>query len=546
MSKAARGLDIKDILTGRRFHVLEQSASRTLHVGDVLFTRVATAGSGSIMIGARPWAIPASWHIPIIDMRERWRPKRLLTRHEMFDYNLEIRQTYHEIVDRLLHPTLPVMQNTDGDPIELTTLTDQLEVPSAIATLLSFASKNVMIRPRMLAVVVLCAAALHVRAGSDQGVTKVDARALARIPALMQEFVDRGTIAGAVTLVMHRGNVASLTAVGYRDLELKEPLQTNTIFQVRSMTKTVTAAAVLALCDDERLGLDDPVTKYLPAFQNTRQFTVRHLLSHTSGMIDEEVPAALVPALRRARTLDEVVSVYARVPLAFAPGTRYLYSGAGYKTLGRLIEVVSGKSYDAFVEDRLFRPLGMHDSSLIQKPDRLGRFAAVYQLGRSTLVRAQPYDVPAVRRLTFPQPSWSLFTTASDMAAFYQMLLEHGTYRGKRILSRTASEAMTTVQTGELIAEPNGRRADYGFGLNIIGARAAAAPSHLTGYLPRVISPGSYGHLGLLGTFGWVDPAKSMVGVFLIQRAPKNYEEAMSGPERDAFVTLAAEAVSKN
>lgn len=123
-----RALDIKDILTGRRFHVLEQSASRTLHVGDVLFTRVVTAGGGSIMIGACPWVIPASWHIPLIDMRQRWRPKRLLTRDELIDYNLEIRQTYHEIVDNLLHPTLPVMQNTDGDPIELTTLTYELGI----------------------------------------------------------------------------------------------------------------------------------------------------------------------------------------------------------------------------------------------------------------------------------------------------------------------------------------------------------------------------------------------------------------------------------
>lgn len=125
---AGRALDITDILTGRRFHVLEQSATRTLHVGDVLFTRVVTAGGGSIMIGACPWVIPASWHIPIIDMRERLRPKRLLTREELLDYDLEIRQAYHEIVDALLHPALPVLQNTDGDPLELTTLTYQLGV----------------------------------------------------------------------------------------------------------------------------------------------------------------------------------------------------------------------------------------------------------------------------------------------------------------------------------------------------------------------------------------------------------------------------------
>ena len=128
-----RALDIKDILTGRRFRVLEQSASRTLHVGDVLFTRVVTAGGGSIMIGACPWVIPASWHIPIIDMRERFRSKRLLTRDELIDFGLEIRQTYHEIVDGLLHPTPPILQNTDGDLIELTTLTYELGVPVAEA-----------------------------------------------------------------------------------------------------------------------------------------------------------------------------------------------------------------------------------------------------------------------------------------------------------------------------------------------------------------------------------------------------------------------------
>lgn len=128
-----RALDIKDVLTGRHFHVLEQSASRTLKVGDLMFTRVITAGGASILIGACPWVIPASWHISIIDMREKFRPKGLLTREELLDYDLEIRQAYHEIVDALLHPKIPVMQNTDGDPLELTTLTYELGVPAAVA-----------------------------------------------------------------------------------------------------------------------------------------------------------------------------------------------------------------------------------------------------------------------------------------------------------------------------------------------------------------------------------------------------------------------------
>ena len=128
-----RALDITDILTGRRFHVLEQSASRTLRVGDLTFTRVVTAGGASILIGACPWVIPASWHIPVIDMREKLRPKRLLTREELAGYDLEIRELYHAIADAIEHPRLPVLQNTDGDPLELTTLTYALGVPAALA-----------------------------------------------------------------------------------------------------------------------------------------------------------------------------------------------------------------------------------------------------------------------------------------------------------------------------------------------------------------------------------------------------------------------------
>jgi hypothetical protein len=124
---------MKDILTGRRFHVLEQSASQTLQAGDLLFTRVVTAGGASILIGACPWVIPASWHLPIIDMRERFQPKPLLTREDLADYSIEIREMYHEIVDTLLHPAPPVLQNTDGDPFEWTALTYTLEVTASEA-----------------------------------------------------------------------------------------------------------------------------------------------------------------------------------------------------------------------------------------------------------------------------------------------------------------------------------------------------------------------------------------------------------------------------
>jgi hypothetical protein len=128
-----RAIDLKDILTGRRFHVLEQSASRTLRAGDLTFTRVVTAGGASIMIGASPWVIPTAWHVPVIELREQLRPRRLLTRDDLLEYDIEIRQFYHRVVQAILHPPLPRLQNTDGDPIELTTMTYQLAVPAAEA-----------------------------------------------------------------------------------------------------------------------------------------------------------------------------------------------------------------------------------------------------------------------------------------------------------------------------------------------------------------------------------------------------------------------------
>jgi hypothetical protein len=128
-----RSIDIEDIMTGRRFRVLEQAASRTVRPGDVTFTRVLTLAGGSILLGPSPWIIPPSWRIQLIELRERWRPRRLLTRNELEDYAIELREAYHEIVDALHHPQLPRLTNTDGDPLEPTTLTYRLSVPAAEA-----------------------------------------------------------------------------------------------------------------------------------------------------------------------------------------------------------------------------------------------------------------------------------------------------------------------------------------------------------------------------------------------------------------------------
>jgi len=130
-----RSVDLKDILTGRRFHVLEQSASRTFQPGHLTYARVVTAGGASIMIGAAPWIIPAAWHVPVIEFRERCRPRSMMTREDLHEWDIEIRAFYHHIVDRLLHPRLPQLANTDGDPIEMISMTYDLSIPAAEAFL---------------------------------------------------------------------------------------------------------------------------------------------------------------------------------------------------------------------------------------------------------------------------------------------------------------------------------------------------------------------------------------------------------------------------
>ena len=132
-TEPGRAIDLKDILTGRRFHVLEQSASRTLRAGDLTFTCVVTAGGASIMIGASPWIIPPAWHLPVIEFRDKLRRRRLLTRDDLLEYEIEIRQCCHQVVQAILHPALPSLQNTDGDPIELTTMTYALGLTAAEA-----------------------------------------------------------------------------------------------------------------------------------------------------------------------------------------------------------------------------------------------------------------------------------------------------------------------------------------------------------------------------------------------------------------------------
>lgn len=286
----------------------------------------------------------------------------------------------------------------------------------------------------------------------------MDAQRLARIPERMQEFVDDGMISGAVMLVARHGDVVLHEAVGHRDTESRDPMRRDTIFQIQSMTKPVTALAAMILLEEGLLRLNDPVEMYLPEFrgqtlasrsagvdeqtaeqQPVRPITIRDLLTHTSGMPHGHHAYATAPA---ARTLEEVVASNARQPLVSEPGTTFLYSSLAMETLGRLIEVGSGRRYEQFLQERIFAPLGMKDSFFIAQPTQCARIAAIYERTDGTLTR---FNGDPCSPFTYPNPAGGMFSTAADMFAFHQMTLQGGTY------VRAFAEAFIVMATAAMV-----------------------------------------------------------------------------------------------
>jgi CubicO group peptidase (beta-lactamase class C family) len=363
----------------------------------------------------------------------------------------------------------------------------------------------------------------------------MDPSRLDRVAARMQEFVTQGTAAGFVTLVARHGQVAALSAVGYKDLESKTPMRGDTIFQVMSMTKAVTATAIMKLVEDGRLSLIDPVEKFLPSFQRQligdhkpqRPISIRDMLTHTSGMASWAGKKS--DFVLWSRTLPENVEECAQSPLLFEPGTNWKYSGCGFATLGRIVEVVSGKSFDRFLSERIILPLGMADTFFFPPENKKGRIASFYSIQGGRLVKDKEDDIyrPGAKD---PAPEGGLYSTAIDMARFYQMLLNGGELNGRRVLSRASVETMTMSQTGDLRV-PLAPGMGYGFGLFVIRDPSGTF---------RLSSIGSYGHYGSSHTFGWVDPKRDMISIILFQRHSPDADVA---DEFNAFLAMAAASI---
>ena len=366
---------------------------------------------------------------------------------------------------------------------------------------------------------------------------------LERIATAVQHDIDDKRIAGAVTLVVRHGKVAWFEAQGMSDREAEKAMPTNAMFRICSMTKPITSVAVMMLYEEGKFLLDDPVSKYLPEFKNPRvlvkpssgatytipaakEITIRDLLRHTSG-ITYQWNDDLGPTYEKADvasgllqfdgTIADNVKHLAALPLLFNPGDRFEYS-LGVDVLGRLVEVVSGKSLDEFFRTRIFEPVGMKDTYFFPPDNKLNRLATAYTyypdkgLNRfpDTPIREGSFVYSADYASRGPKKLFSggagLVSTAMDYARFCQMMLDDGRVGNTRLLSRKSVELMTHDQLGKIAS-------DMGFGLGF-GVDGVRAP------LAELGSVGSYNWGGFFYTGFSIDPKEQMIVIFMAQLHP--------------------------
>lgn len=356
------------------------------------------------------------------------------------------------------------------------------------------------------------------------------AQSIAAIHERMEQFCADREIAGAVTLVALNERIVHLDAAGHADLASGAPLTTDAMFGVMSMTKPVTAAALMMLVDEGKLAIDDPVEKYIPAFADAklnsgdpvRGLTIKHLLTHTSGLGGDQSCRDSLEA-----TADELT----RRPFDFQPGERWQY-GPSLNVVGRLIEIASGQPYEEFLQERIFDALGMSDTTFHLSDEQQSRLVTLYARDASSgeLKPAQRWgDVGSAAAVA--NPSGGLFSTAEDMARFYQALLGQCECIAAPLLSAGAMKQMTEVQTGDLVT---GFSTGNGWGL---GWCVVRQPEGVT----AMLSPGTFGHGGAYGTQGWVDPERKAAFVLMIQRS--NLPNADASDIRKEFQRLAVEAL---
>lgn len=369
----------------------------------------------------------------------------------------------------------------------------------------------------------------------------MSAERLARIDKMAEEAVAEGNLPGIVALVARKGKIVHWKAYGKADNESSRTLKRDDIFRIASQTKAITSTAVMMLWEEGKFRLDDPVSKYIPAFKNPqvlknyryndttyttvdadREITIRHLITHTSGIgygvIDGDERMRMIYAKAGITDLfttenisiEESVKKLAKLPLHHSPGDKFTYS-EGLDVLGYFIEVVSGMPFDKFLRERIFDPLGMDDTWFYLPDNKAKRLVSVQKKEAGEWVRYPvtfydpDYPIKGAKR--FFSGGAGLSSTAKDYATFLQMYLNGGELNGTRILSRTTIKSMMSNQVGDLLGENSG--SDYGLAFGVVNKKGLADAGQ-----------------GSIGTFTWggyfntqyfADPEEQIIGVLMKQ-----------------------------
>ncbi|MFN0051617.1 MAG: serine hydrolase domain-containing protein [Planctomycetales bacterium] len=400
-----------------------------------------------------------------------------------------------------------------------------------------------------------------------QGLPRGDAKGLGLVPEkldrigqLLQEAVAARQIAGGSALVVRKGQVAYMTAVGAQDVEGNVPLRAETIFRIASMTKPITSVAAMMLVDEGKLRVSDPVSKYIPEFKNQtvlvvntgdnkdavpytlvpaeREITVHHLLTHTSGIsyglfgrphLGELYTKAGVSdgLVETPGTMADNCRRLAMAPLMHQPGVAWEY-GLNTDVLGRVVEAASGQTLDEFFHQRIFTPLQMVDTDFIVPAEKRSRLAALYAPQEDKTIRRVPNEPqrigPVVYSATYSTQDGSryfsggagLCSTIGDYARFLQMLAGGGELDGVRLLKPETVAQMTSHQIGDMKLPQSNRGDGFGYGFAVITGREGPPP-------PASPAIGSYSWGGMFYTFFWVDPQRQVFGILMTQIYPSTH-----------------------
>ena len=388
-------------------------------------------------------------------------------------------------------------------------------------------------------------------AHSNSWGAEFDHEKLDQLRPALQKYVDNHTVAGVVAAIGSREGIIASEALGSLNREQKLAMPVDAVFRIASMTKPITAIAIMMLVDEGRLSVDDPVEKHLLEFKGqllieskegekvvlkkpARAILIRDLLTHTSGLPGGFPPGISDLYFRRQLSLGEAVAISSQRPLEFEPGTKWAYCNAGIDTLGRIVEVVSGMPFEQFLEKRLFFPLGMFDTTFYPNDEQLQRLAALYENKEGKLNPTGFQLIGPTKNARHPIPAGGLFSTAHDLGHLYRLMLTRGAIGELRLLSEKSVDEMTKLQIGELAGgfTPG---VSMGFGWQVTRKPEG---------VHEMLSAGSFGHGGAFGTQGWIDPVKDVFVILLIQRTGMPNADA-SDIRRD-LQQVAADALKHN